>query len=136
MAYNIRISFETSDLDWPEVSRLYEVSFGYRLPPDSLERIFMASHTVCTAHDGNRLCGAVYAISDGVLDATIHGLAVHPDYQGRGIATRMMKEIVQKLGSLAILLTTEPEYVDYYRQMGFRRHRATMALRFPDDEVE
>ena len=48
----------------------------------------------------------------------------------------MMEAILEKLPEMAILLTTDPEHTDYYRRMGFKQHKATMALRFPDDEVE
>lgn len=136
MPDNIRISFDIKELDWAEVSRLYKASFGYEIAPEKVKRIFKNSYVVCVAHAEDRLCGAVYAISDGVLDATIHGLAVHPDFQGQRIATRMMKAILRRLEGISILLTTEPEYTDYYRRMGFRKHKATMALRFPDHEVE
>jgi ribosomal protein S18 acetylase RimI-like enzyme len=133
---NIRISFDIDDLNWSEVSLLYKAAFGHLLPADKMERIFTSSYVVCTARDGERCCGAVYAISDGVLDATIHGLAVHPEYQGQGIATRMMEAILEKLAGISILLTTDPDHIDYYRRMGFKKHKATMALRFPEDEVD
>ena len=136
MNEDIRISFDIDDLDWSEVARLYEAAFGFLLASDRMERIFRSSYVVCTARDGDRLCGAVYAISEGVLDATIHGLAVHPDYQGQGIATRMTEAILERLSGMAVLLTTDPEHTDYYRRMGFKQHKATMALRFPEDEVE
>ena len=136
MSDSIRISFDIRDLDWAEVSQLYKAAFGYALSEKKVERIFKNSYQVCTAYSGDQLCGAVYAISEGVLDATIHGLAVHPGYQGQGIATQMMKAILKKLEGISILLTTEPEHIDYYRRLGFKRHKATMALRFPDDEVE
>lgn len=136
MAEDIRISFDIVGLDWAEVSSLYRVAFGFSLSADAMEKSFSNAYKVCTAWDGDRLCGAVYAISEGVLDATLHGLAVHPDYRGRGIATQMLTQIVKQLGDMSILLTTDPEHVEYYRRLGFKRHKATMALRFPDDEVE
>jgi len=119
-----------------DLSELYSSAFGRAPSPESLTAIFENCFTSSTAWDGDRLAGAVYAISDGVLDATIHGLAVHQDYQKRGIATRLMEHILGKLKDVSILLTTETEYVDFYERWGFRRHLSTMALRFPKEETD
>lgn len=133
---NIDLKYDLENVDWQEITELNNAAFDASLKPGQFETIFNNSYEICLAVCDGTVVGSVYAISDGVLDATIHGLAVHPDFQKRGIGTRLLKGILARLDSLSILLTTEQDFIEYYRELGFKRHTSTMALRFPASELE
>jgi len=136
MSDAIVIEDDIRNISGEELAGLYSAAFGRDPEPDKIGAAFENCITSSMAWSGDRLVGAVYAISDGAFDATIHALAVHPDFQGQGIATRLMEHILAKLEGVSILLTTDVDHVHYNRRWGFRRQLATMALRYPEDETE
>ena len=81
--------------------------------------------------------GGVYAFSDGELDATIHGLAVDPDFQRRGVGTQLMKSILSAFPKhIAVLWTAEEHYQDFYRKFGFQPLKTAMAIGFPPEQMQ
>jgi len=72
-------------------------------------------------HDVN-LVGFVDVISDGVDDALIRNLMVHPDYCGKGIALNLLKYTAERLSEDRIKTVNvlfEPELADLYQKAGF-----------------
>jgi GNAT superfamily N-acetyltransferase len=68
----------------------------YRLPPADLEKAVQASwHLVC-AYDGDTLVGFGRMMSDGILHAMIYEMIVAPAYQGQGIGTHILKQLVAR----------------------------------------
>ena len=70
-----------------------------------------------------RLVGYVEVISDGVDDAYIRSLIVHPAYQKRGIGMRMLKMVITRIKADRIKTVNvlfEPELAGFYRKAGFR----------------
>ena len=61
--------------------------------PQRLYKALMHSSTVLTAWDGDRLVGLIRALDDSEMLAQIHYVLVHPDYQGQGIAGKMIEYI-------------------------------------------
>jgi len=49
----------------------------------------MTSYFHITVYDDKRLIGYIDSVSNGVTDAYIQDLVVHPDYQGKGIGTEL-----------------------------------------------
>ena len=64
--------------------------------PERLYRALMNSSTVLTVWDGERLVGLIRVLDDTAMLAQIHYVIVHPDYQGKGIAGRMIEYIKEK----------------------------------------
>ena len=52
---------------------------------------------------------------------------MHPEYQHRGIGTRMMRELMQRLKVWRILLVADGEVQTFYRRLGFDGYRDVMA---------
>ena len=61
--------------------------------PERLYMALMNSSTVLTVWDGERLVGLIRVLDDTAMLAQIHYVIVHPDYQGKGIAGRMIEYI-------------------------------------------
>jgi ribosomal protein S18 acetylase RimI-like enzyme len=67
------------------------------------------------------------ALTDWEYHATIYDVVVHPDYQHRGIGTRMMHELVQRLKVWRIMLVANGEVQSFYRRLGFDDYHDVMA---------
>jgi ribosomal protein S18 acetylase RimI-like enzyme len=103
---------------------------------NELKRTWARSYATVLAYEGERLVGAVRALSDGAREALIVGVAVLPEYQRRGIGTAMMRDLIERLNGCAIVLTSsEDENTPFYRSLGFRTHKRAMVLNYPDDVV-
>ncbi|MCI7456307.1 GNAT family N-acetyltransferase [Actinomyces urogenitalis] len=95
---------------------------GWPTPPSAqqLVDVMDGSCRRVWALERDRVVGYVSAISDGVLNAFIPWLEVHPDYQGRGVGSELMRRILKELdGMYAVDLACDPELLGYYEQRGF-----------------
>lgn len=95
---------------------------GWANPPDpaTLLDLLTASSHVWLALDGDRLIGYVRAISDGFFAAFIPELEVLPEYQGLGIGSMLLSNLLEDLqGFYSIDSACDDELVDFYRRFGF-----------------
>lgn len=124
-------------VNWERLADICERAYGNRMPIGRVENIFRRSYVTRLAYLDGEIVGGVYALSDGELDATIHGLAVDPDFQRRGIGTQLMKSILSAFPKhIAVLLTAEEQYHEFYRKFEFQRLKTAMAIGFPPDQME
>ena len=123
----IEIKHELPDSGWKIVSQtLKEVGMAF-YEPHVHKKAFDASHTSIFVFHSGRLIGFGRAISDGVYQAAIYDVAVIPEFQGRGIGTTIVKNILSKLPSCNFILYTMPGKEDFYRKLGFRKMKTGMA---------
>lgn len=97
--------------------------------PDQLLKALENSHTVVTAWDGERLVGLGNAISDGFLVVYYPHLLVHPDYQGQGIGTEILRQMQARYSGFhqqAVL--ADGRAVRFYKKLGFTRAGSCQAL--------
>jgi ribosomal protein S18 acetylase RimI-like enzyme len=86
---------ETRDISIESVVELYKsVGWSSAEKPVELHQALLGSHSLVTAWDSDRLVGLGNAISDGHLVVYYSHLLVHPEYEGRGIGTRLMKMLM------------------------------------------
>ena len=89
--------------------------------PDRLYKALMHSSTVLTVWDENRLVGLTRVLDDSQMLAQIHYVLVHPDYQGKGIAGKMLEHIREKYKDF-FYLEVMPENrnnAPFYEKHGF-----------------
>ena len=90
--------------------------------PEPLHSALLASHSLVTAWDGVKLVGLGNSISDGHLVVYYSHLLVLPEYQGRGIGTRLMQMLMARYqGFHQHILVADGRALDFYRKCGFER---------------
>ncbi len=87
------------------------------------DRILARSYAHFSVHveDGS-LIAFVNVISDGIGDAFLVDLIVHPDDQGKGIGKALVTKVIEDLradGIRAIEVIFEPHLESFYRACGF-----------------
>jgi GNAT superfamily N-acetyltransferase len=90
--------------------------------PELLRSALLASHSLVTAWDGDRLVGLGNAISDGYLVVYYPHLLVLPQYQRHGIGMRLMGMLLARYeGFHQHILVADGRAVEFYRRCGFER---------------
>lgn len=117
------------ELDFDELSRLYRIAPLGNKPPEELAVVFGNSMFRCFVRDGATLVGAGRSLADGGDCAYIADVVVHPDHQGRGLGS----EIIRRLLSLAdgykkVILYAKPGTEAFYGELGFLRMSTAMAV--------
>ena len=71
----------------------------------------------------NRLIGYVAVVSNGVTDAYIQDMMVHPDYQHQGIGRELMQRTLDRLRTDGIYMVSviygDAELRPFYERFGF-----------------
>lgn len=91
---------------------------------DKLESSLKLSWAWITARDDNgRLIGFVQILSDGIKHAYILKLLVHKEYQGQGIGSKIVENMMELLNEnkLNPVLITKPSEESFYNKFGFDR---------------
>ena len=97
--------------------------------PDLLRKALLNSHALVSAWAGKELVGLGNAISDGYLVVYYPHLLVHPDYQGRGIGTGIMRRLMEKYrGFHQHVLMADGRAIGFYRKCGFTRAGRTESM--------
>ncbi len=75
------------------------------------------------AFDGDRLIGYTAVVSNGVTDAYIQDVMVHPDYQGQGVGRHLMQRTLNRLCTEGIYMVSviygEESLQQYHEGFGF-----------------
>ncbi|MEB3264232.1 MAG: GNAT family N-acetyltransferase [Synechococcus sp.] len=69
-----------------------------------------------------RLVGFARCTGDGVVDATVWDVAVHPLYQGAGLGRQLMDYVIEQLNDMGVervSLFADPGVVGFYQGQGW-----------------
>lgn len=107
---------------------------GWPNPPSPAThlRLLAGSHAVVLAvdDDNSQVVGFINAISDGVLAAFIPLLEVLPEYQGQGIGSELVRQMLELLGDFySIDLLCDDDVVPFYKRLGLQQASAGMFTR-------
>ncbi len=120
--------FEQGAVNFRELGELYRITLGEK-NPDDLRVAFTNSRFKVFAFDGARLVGAGRAIADGVDCAYLCDVAIHPDYQGRGLGRELMTQLRRLTeGHRKVLLYAAAGKEGFYRRLGFQPLPSAMAI--------
>jgi GNAT superfamily N-acetyltransferase len=121
---------QTRDLPIDSVVALYRANqWSSAEKPDLLHKALLASHSLVSAWDGDKLVGLGNAISDGYLVVYYPHLLVLPEYQGRGIGAHLMQMLMAPYaGFHQHILVADSRATGFYRKCGFKRAGQTKPM--------
>lgn len=113
-----------NDLDLDEVINLYrESTLGERRPVNNrgvMQGMIERASLIITAWDGSRLVGISRTLTDFIYVAYLADLAVHLNFQKKGIGTELIKRTLAELDPTCFLtLLSAPKANDFYPKVGF-----------------
>lgn len=107
----------------PESIAALRRSVGWGGMETELKDPAMRDYLRIACYDEGKLIGFLAVVSNGVTDAYIQDVMVHPDYQGRGIGTELMNRAIERLKADRIYMISviygEEELRPFYEKLGF-----------------
>ncbi|MEG0774088.1 GNAT family N-acetyltransferase [Clostridium sp.] len=102
-----------------------------KLDSKQLLKAMKGSYFSVYAYSENSLIATGRIISDGVMNAYLCGLGVHCDYRHKGIATKIIKMLIQhcRENNLHIQFFCEEHLVPFYEEMGFDKFAIGMKVK-------
>ena len=121
--------YEDSAVSWDELSALYRIApLGEKSPKD-LATVFSNSRFKCFVYANDLLIGAGRALADGIDCSYLADVAVHPEHQGGGLGSAIIRELVAlSSGHKKIILYANPGTEGFYGKLGFHRMNTAMAI--------
>jgi ribosomal protein S18 acetylase RimI-like enzyme len=107
------------------IEQLHGFFVGWPNPPTPAThwRLLQGSQHLVLARDEatGQIVGFITALSDGVLSAYIPHLEVLPAYQGRGIGSALVRQMLEQLRDLYMVdLICDPALQPFYERLGMR----------------
>ena len=126
----------SATLEAAELGAMLNAAAGSTYSVAELESVIAHSTAYVTARDGERLVGFGRLLSDGAIIAYLNNLAVHPDYQGRGIGKAVLATLIETAGNVrSIFLYTDTADALYLRA-GFQRSEKRLYVLKPNRHPE
>ena len=75
------------------------------------------------------------AISDGEYQAAIYDLVILPEFQNKGVGSRILIELHKRLPVENIILYSVPGKESFYEKLGYSKMLTAMAKRTKDVEI-
>lgn len=117
--------------DEAQLAGLYAAARLGDRPASAIVEAFRNSRYRIFALHHDRLIGAGRAFGDLVDCAVICDMAVHPDFQGYGLGSRILEALKQKVRHhKRIILYARQGKEDFYLKRGFNRMRSAMLCSF------
>lgn len=98
------------------------VIVGWDSMKGKYDNIIKKSYSRYVVKDDDVLIGYLGILSDGIADAFLLDLMVHPEYRGKSIAKKMVKKAILDLkndGVKCIQVIFDPERESFFKQFGF-----------------
>ena len=121
--------YSDGNMDWNELSHLYLIApLGQKSPAD-LQKSFSNSMFKCFVYEAGKLVAAGRALADGVDCSYICDVAVHPEYQGKGLGRQVVMRLVEfSKDHRKIILYAAVGKEPFYLKLGFKRMATAMAI--------
>ena len=85
--------------------------------------------TIFSAWDGEKLVGMVCVMDDGILNAYVHYILVHPDYQLKGIGKDLLKRVQSHYEDyLNLVVVSTNDKSRFFEYSGFERIDETILM--------
>ena len=121
--------YDERPVDWGALSELYRIAPLGEKSPDDLSTVFSNSRFKCFVYAGDHLVGVGRALADGLDCSYIADVAVHPEHQGAGLGSAIIRKLVQlSTGHKKIILYANPGTEGFYAKLGFDKMNTAMAI--------
>jgi predicted N-acetyltransferase YhbS len=115
----IRYNGDFASADFDQVDELFRAAGLGDRDPERYREACRRSYACVLAWDGDRVVGMGRLLSDGYVASAVFDVAVHPDYQGRGVGRTIMGLLHQAAPRSTHLLFAVPGVEGFYRKMGY-----------------
>jgi len=116
----VRIEDSLAGIDWVQAKAdLSADDLDNGRSPEALRRSFEQSQHVAVARDGDRVVGMARLLSDGVCNAYLVDVWTASSYRRQGIASAMMRLLIDAVPGQHIGLQTSDAQA-FYESLGFR----------------
>lgn len=116
----VRVDDSVEGIDWESVKvDLAADDFDNGRTAEALRRSFHQSQHVAFARDGERVVGMARLLSDGVCNAYLLDVWTASAYRRRGIASAMIRLLLQRVPGHHVGLQTD-DAQSLYASLGFR----------------
>jgi ribosomal protein S18 acetylase RimI-like enzyme len=124
----VRIDDSLEAIDWPQAKAdLAADHFDNGRSADALRRSFEHSQHVAFARDGERVVGMARLLSDGVCNAYLVDVWTSSAYRRRGIATAMVRHLLDRVPGQHVGLQTDDRQ-DFYATLGFEEQPEFLSI--------
>ena len=122
----------TDGIDWEALGDLYEkvglvAQFGKKRDLEKIRQAFQNSYKVVTAWKSVKLVGAGRLISDGLCYGTVYDVGVLESCRREGVGKGIMEALLKGNEHLLVYLTSTFSNEDFYRKLGFKKHKTAYA---------
>jgi len=116
----VRVDSSLEGIDWVRAKvDLAADDFDNGRTAEALSRSFQQSQHVAFARDGDRVVGMARLLSDGVCNAYMVDVWTASAYRRRGIASAMIRHLLDEVPGQHVGLQTESAQ-DLYASLGFK----------------
>ena len=124
----ITYKLNLENIDWNALkARLTEDNFDNGRTPAQLQASFENSFATCFAYADAQIIGKARALSDQVCNAYIVDVWTYTSYRYQGVASQMMKLLMEKLEGQHVYLFTD-DAMDFYKKLGFKEQDIGLGL--------
>lgn len=115
---------EMTAFDLDTILNLYS-SVGwtrYTDNPEILKKAYENSLLTLGAYDGDKLVGVIRTVGDGFSIVFIQDILVFPEYQRKGIGTRLIREVMERFSEvyqMHLMTDDTPKTISFYQSVGF-----------------
>ena len=133
---DLKWKFDQSSIDWEELSQLYFIAPLGDKPPEKIKVVFTNSKFKCFVFDKSKLIAVGRALADGLDCSYICDVAVHPEYQGKGLGKQIVQRLIEQSdGHKKIILYSNPGKEGFYSKLGFKKMNTAMAIFQNEEEM-
>jgi len=93
---DLKWKFDQSSIDWEELSQLYFIAPLGDKPHEKLKVVFTNSKFKCFVFDKSKLIAVGRDLADGLDCSYICDVAVHPEYQGKGLGKQIVQSLIEQ----------------------------------------
>ncbi|MGP0689667.1 GNAT family N-acetyltransferase [Priestia aryabhattai] len=114
-------------IKWEQLSELFlEVGWNNH-KVDRIVKAFENSQIVAIGYIENKVIGCGRVLTDHEFYATIYDVAIHPEFQGKGIGKAIVSNLLEHLDNISFVhLTATTGNEEFYRNLELKKHKTAM----------